>query len=97
MPGQNPFTVNFYSKLREISGQKSVEFSLSGKTTVQSLVEAVVLRYPQMKDLLLQEDGTLNNKAHFYVNGRDMPFLANAQYTVVSRQDKFDFFPPGHF
>ena len=97
MPGQNPFTVNFYSKLREIAGQKTVELSLPGKATVQALVEAVVLRYPQMKDLLLREDGTLNNKAHFYVNGRDVPFLANAQWTVVSRRDKFDFFPPGHF
>ena len=97
MPAQNQLKVNFYSKLREIAGQKTVEFSLPDNTSVQALVEAVVLRYPQMKDLLLQEDGSLSNNAHFYVNGRDVPFLANMQRTVVSRRDKLDFFPPGHF
>ena len=97
MSGQNQLKVNFYSKLREIAGQKTVEFPLQAGTTVQGLVEAVVLRYPLMQDLLFQEGGALNRNAHFFVNGRDVPFLENAQRTVVSKHDKVDLFPPGHF
>ena len=97
MSGQNQLKVNFYSKLREIAGQKTVEFSLPAGTSVQALVEAVVLRFPQMSDLLLQGNGTLNRTAHFYVNGRDVPFLENTHQRVLSMQDKVDFFPPGHF
>ena len=67
--------VNFYANLRDFTGQKTVEFELSGGTTVDGLLAAVVERYPEMRQKLLDEDGTLFGHVHVFINGRDAPYL----------------------
>lgn len=85
--------INFYATLRQITGQKSVDFALPNGTTVTDLVEMVVTEYPPMRDELLDEEGKLFPHVHVFVNGRDAPYLDEGMETVVTVEDKIDIFP----
>lgn len=85
--------VNFYATLRQIAGQKTVEFDLAEGITAAQLLEEVLLRYPLMKPELVDEDGRLYRHVHLFVNGRDAPFLEDKIDTVIKPTDKIDFFP----
>jgi len=67
--------VKFYSTLREIVGQKTVEFDLHENVTVRQLVDEVIRQYPSMKRELVDDEGNLYQHVHVIVNGRDVPFL----------------------
>lgn len=85
--------VNFYATLRPIAGQKTVEFSFPDGVTVQGLLDAVVERFPEMRDELLNEEGKLYPHVHVFVNGRDAPYLDDAMATPLGSSDKVDVFP----
>lgn len=85
--------IHFYATLRRIAGQKTIEFELEPGTTVEGLVEAVVTRFPTMRDELLNEKGELYPHVHVFVNGRDAPYLDEAMDTVIGADDKIDIFP----
>jgi molybdopterin synthase sulfur carrier subunit len=85
--------VNFYATLRDITGEKTVEFDLPGGTTVDGLLAAVVERYPEMHQKLLDEDGTLFGHVHVFINGRDAPYLDRKLATTLEESDTVDFFP----
>ena len=85
--------VNFYATLRPIAGQKTIEFDLEKGISVQQLLDAVVLRFPEMGDVLVDENGQLYRHVHFFVNGRDWQFLENAMDYHIKPGDKVDMFP----
>jgi molybdopterin synthase sulfur carrier subunit len=85
--------VNFYATLRPIAGQKTIEFDLDEGVTVQQLLEVVVLRFPEMRDVLVDENGQLYRHVHLFINGRDAPFLENAMDYRIKPVDKVDLFP----
>ena len=85
--------VNFYATLRQIVGQKTVEFDLPPGTTAIQLVEAVMKQFPRMRPELVDENGDLHGHIHIFVNGRDAPFLENKIDTVIQPADKIDIFP----
>ena len=89
--------VNFYSPLRKISETKTVGFQLPEDTTVSSLLEFAIDRYPQMRDKLLDDDGELDRRAHIYINGRNCLLLEKGLETRLSADDIIDIFPIGHF
>jgi MoaD family protein len=88
---------NFYAFLRKISGTKTQGFQLPEGATVKDLLEAVIDRYPQMRDLLLDENGELDRRAHIFINGRNCPLLAEGLETQLTADDSIDIFPIGHF
>ena len=51
--------VNFYATLRQIVGQKTVEFKLPLGATAQDVVDAVVERFPALRPELVDEHGQL--------------------------------------
>ena len=85
--------VNFYATLRQITGQKTVEFDLEAGITVQQLLDAVLARYPDMRDDLLDENGRLYGHVHLFINGRDAPYLDDGLETIIKPGDKVDLFP----
>jgi sulfur-carrier protein len=85
--------VNFYATLRQITGQKTVEFTLTDGITVQQLLDAVLVRYPEMRNDLLDENGRLYGHVHLFINGRDAPYLDDGLTTVLKPTDKVDLFP----
>lgn len=85
--------VNFYATLRQIAGQKTVDFDLEEGCTAQQLLDAIVLRFPAMHKELIAEDGGLYGHVHLFVNGRDSRFLKQNLDTPLTAGDKIDVFP----
>ena len=85
--------VSFYATLRQIAGQKTVEFDLDEGITAQQLLDVVLKRFPQMRDELVDEDGQLYGHVHLFVNGRDSRFLEKTMETPIKAGDKVDMFP----
>jgi molybdopterin synthase sulfur carrier subunit len=70
-----------------------VEFDLPQGGTVGLLVEAIVARYPLMRDILLDPQGELYGHVHVFINGRDTPFLEEGLGTVIHPNDSINVFP----
>jgi len=85
--------VHFYATLREIVGQKTVEFEVKDGDTVRQLLEQIVARYPALRRELLDEKGELLGHVHFFVNGRDVPYLQDQAETVLKADDIISVFP----
>ena len=85
--------VNFYATLRDVTGQKTIEFDIPENTTVRQLVDAIVTRYPPMREKLLQQNGDLWGFVHVFINGRDTPFLIDQMETVIKPTDIINVFP----
>lgn len=89
--------INFYAALRKIAGQKSVELDLPPGSTVNQMVEAVLMHFPSMRAKLLDKQGRIGLHAHVFINGRDAPLLEEGLDTPLSSTDTIDIFPIGHF
>ena len=67
-----------------VGGQKQVE--LDGKT-IRELVDALVAKYPPLKQQLLDEGGDLNRFVNVYVNGQDVRYLGGLDTPVTDRDE----------
>jgi molybdopterin synthase sulfur carrier subunit len=85
--------VNFYATLRLVTGAKSVEVPLRAGATVRQLLEAVLERFPGMRDDLLDDSGKLYGHVHLFINGRDAPYLERGMETPLAADDAVDLFP----
>jgi len=85
--------ISFYATLRQIVGTKTIEISLPRGATVQQVVAEVVARYPDMRQMLLDEQGELHPYVHVFINGRDAPYLEHALETSLQPDDCVDIFP----
>jgi sulfur-carrier protein len=72
-----------------VGGQKQVE--LEGGT-VRELVNALVGKFPALRQQLLAEDGDLNRFVNVYVNGQDVRYL-NGLDTPVAERDEVRLLP----
>jgi sulfur-carrier protein len=72
-----------------VGGQKQVE--LEGGT-VRELVDALVAKFPGLRQQLLAEDGDLNRFVNVYVNGQDVRYL-NGLDTPVAQRDEVRLLP----
>ena len=86
--------VHFFATLRQITGQKTVEFDLPEGATTRDLVDAIVDRFPPIRRELLNEKGELWPHVHVFINGRDAPFLKEGLDTVLTADDIVNIFPP---
>lgn len=85
--------VNFYATLRQVVGQKSIDFPLAEGATVSDLLEEMLKRYPGLRCELLDQDGNMFAHVHIFVNGRDVPFLEHSMDTVIKPEDVVGVFP----
>jgi molybdopterin synthase sulfur carrier subunit len=85
--------VNFYATLRDVAGQKTVDFDLPENATVRQLLDAIQERYPLMREKLFDENGDLLGFIHVFINGRDAPFLEDKLETVIHPRDTISIFP----
>ena len=86
--------VNFYATLRPIVGQKTVDVAIPDSATIGQLIAALVAAYPNLRPELLDEKGDLHHHIHFFVNGRDVPYLEHQIDTVLHPDDIITVFPP---
>lgn len=89
--------VTFYSAIRSLIDQKTIEIDYVENLTVIELLNLVIAKYPVLQEVLFNEMGDLYPHAHVYINGRDIPYLEDKMETALSPTDKVDIFPPGHF
>ncbi len=85
--------VNFYATLRPIVGGKTVDLALDEGGTAQQLLDAMIARYPALREELLNEEGRLHGHVHFFVNGRDVQFLEGNLETKIKPDDVVNVFP----
>lgn len=85
--------INFYATLRQIVGQKSVEYPVEGTITVSQLLDGLIQIYPGLRAELLDEEGELLERIHILVNGRDVPYLQDALQTEITAKDTINIFP----
>jgi len=85
--------VNFYATLRLITGRKTLTLDLPDGATVREVLETCFGLYPALRAELMTAQNTLHGHVHFFVNGRDVPYLTDVLETRVSRADKLDVFP----
>ena len=85
--------VNFFATLRRVTGQKTVEFDLPDVVTAGEVLDAVITRFPDMRDELLDENGQLHRHCHMFINGRGVPFLLEKMDTIVKPGDTVNIFP----
>ncbi len=86
--------VHFFATLRQITGQKTVEFDLPEGATTRDLVDAIIHRFPPIRRELLDDNGELWPYVHIFINGRDAPFLKEGLDTVLTTDDTVNIFPP---
>ncbi|MBN1149218.1 MAG: MoaD/ThiS family protein [Anaerolineales bacterium] len=85
--------VNFFATLRQVVGEKRVEFALPENVTVRQLIDEMLRHYPALRTELLDEDGQLYRHVHIFVNGRDSSYLENGLETVLQPEDTIGVFP----
>ena len=85
--------VNFYATLRNVIGAKTVEFDLLPGSTMQDLLDEMLLRYPALRSELINDAGELFAHVHMFLTGRDAPFLENGMQTVLQPDDVVGVFP----
>jgi molybdopterin synthase sulfur carrier subunit len=85
--------VNFYAMLREIAGRKTVDLPVLAGATVRQLLDAVIERFPAMRENLFDEHGHLYGHVHVFINGQDAPYLEHALETRLGEEDAIDLFP----
>lgn len=85
--------INFYATLRLITGKKTVTLDLVDGITVREMLEKVFEQYPPLRKALMTPENELLGHVHVFVNGRDVPYLADVLETHISRADKLDIFP----
>jgi molybdopterin synthase sulfur carrier subunit len=85
--------VHFFATLRPIVGGKTVDFDVDHGVTVREMLNAMIERFPRLRDELLDENGKMYGHVHFFVNGRDAQFLENGVETRIMPDDVVNVFP----
>ncbi len=85
--------VSFYATLRQIVGTKHVAFDLGAGATAQRLLDAAGERFPELKALIWQPDGSLSDYVKVFVDGRDIRHLQGLD-TPIPPDATVDIFPP---
>lgn len=85
--------VTFFATLRQIVGQKTVDFSINEGSTVRQLIDEIIRCYPGLERDLIDEHGELYEHNHVIINGRDINFLDQGIETVITSKDRVSVFP----
>jgi len=85
--------VHFYATLRPIVGEKTVDIPLPEGATVGDLLDAILRRWPALRELLLDERGHLSRHVHIFVDGRSHAHLPEALATPLTGAEQLDIFP----
>jgi molybdopterin synthase sulfur carrier subunit len=86
--------VNFFAAYREIVGDKTVEFEIEHKTTVQDLLEAIVTRFPPLRNELLDPQGQVYPWIPLALNGRNPRLLSRGLDSTLQPDDVLSIFTP---
>ena len=84
--------VRFYAAFREMVGGKEAAFEVPPGASVGDVLDAIVTRYPEMREHLINDDGSLSKRANLFVDGRAMRFLPQGLETRLEADQELDCF-----
>ncbi len=85
--------IGFYATLRPLVGGKHVEVDLPEDATVQTLIDHLVNRFPELGRAILDDEGRLSRRTHVFLDGRGAIYLEQGLKTPIGRAQKIDIFP----
>ncbi len=85
--------VKLFATLRLLVGAREVEVSAGPGDPVGKVLQELVEKYPALKPEIFKEDGTLQDRVHIFLNGRDVRYL-NGLDTVIQEGQDLRIFPP---
>lgn len=85
--------VKVYATLRPIVGGAIAPVATTAGATVQTLVDEMVSRWPELRPEMVNGNGQLLQRIHIFVNGKDIVFL-NGVGTMIPEGANVDIFPP---
>jgi MoaD family protein len=86
--------INLYATFRLQAGVRCFELDLTEGATLQHAIEAIVTRYPVLRQHWLDGEGELYGHVHAFINGHDAGTLPLGLNTPLQPADVLDFFPP---
>ena len=86
--------VNFYATYRNITGVRSEEITTGDKDTVQSTIEKVLQRFPQLMPHWCDAEGNFFTHLSIILNKSDINSMEKGLKTLVTKDDVIDFVPP---
>ncbi len=84
--------VKLYATLRPLVGGSSVEVDVKPGDPVRALIDALLERYPVLRDELL-EDGEISPRIHIFLNGREVRYAGGLDMPIPEGAD-IRIFPP---
>lgn len=84
--------VRFYAAFRDIVGGKQAEVEVAEGGTVGDLLTAIITRWPELHEHLLNEDGSFSKRANLFVDGRALRFLPDGLSTPLDPEQEIDCF-----
>ena len=85
--------VRFYATFRPIVGGKHAELSVAEGATVGDLLDAILERWPELREHLVDPGGGLSKRANLFVDGRAVRFLPDGLETPLAPGQALDCFP----
>ena len=92
MPAGASIEVRVYATLRPLVGGRSVVLD-GAFATVGDVLDALVARFPDLRERLLDDDGAVRRFVAVMVNGRDIRHLGGRD-TPLPAGCELDVFPP---
>ena len=85
--------VRFYATLRDIVGGRQVRVPVPASPTLGDVLDALVARWPELREHLVGPDGGFSKRASLYLDGRAARFLTAGLETRVEPGQEIDCFP----
>ena len=85
--------IKVYATLRQIVGDKSLDFPVNNPVTMGEVLSQVIQLYPGLRSELFYQNGELLDRVHILINGRDVRFFDRKLETYVSSEDTISIFP----
>jgi MoaD family protein len=85
--------VRFYATFRPIVGGRHADVAVPAGARVSDLLDAILARWPALREHLLRPDGGLSKRANLFVDGRAVRFLPGGLDTPLEPDHEIDCFP----
>ena len=85
--------VRFYATFRPVVGGKHAELEVAEGATLGDLLDAILERWPALREHLIDPNGGLSKRANLFVDGRAVRWLPDGLETPIQPGQAFDCFP----
>ena len=86
--------IEFYGIYRRQIGKKTIEFDLPHGSTINDTLQAVVQRFPILRDEIFDQNDKPYPYLPLYINGRNPRLLVDGLNTIIDLDDALSIFSP---